>query len=481
MILKPSRSFVLVVGEEGALLVPPDGLAAEPAPLFVPGNPDNDSSVAPFLNLLRAHPRVPILLLADTLAQDYSLTTLPPGLGLGDRRKLLQRRLRAAFPHDDLGGVRVLAGQRPRRALLVGHERGGVLESWLTRLETLPNPSGTVALAPLESASLVPQLLPEARKGWGLWVSRERVGGVRQILTYAGELILTRLLPSWPVEGSVAFGAAALTIDLRATLEHLARKNIADPREVSILILAPESEHAILGNLDVPAKRLVTLSPHEAARRLGFAYAPRPDDPWGDTLHALAVRRAHRVILPLQHPATARRERAARIGARGRIAAWVVGLVALLVLGVLGTQTLLQIRANTRLESALMARTRIPFAPESLTGLDRLQAAFERKTFFQAPPPLLPVQGVLTPVAEALASAEMHPRQCLYEASPGTTPTFGTLTLTFPEDTAPEALAQGRATFLRALATTRPLMRLQTPPTSDTPDDRTWILREGGS
>jgi hypothetical protein len=375
------KSFLLMIGDNGALLMPPDQNTQ--ASLFVAGH--DDKQAKPILEALALRPRVPILILADTLAQEFRRDELPR-LNFLDKRKLLARRLKQHFPHTQLTAALTL---KNNAALLAGLHDGGPVDVWLERLAPLSNPSGSVALLPLESAGMVTALLPQARQGWGLLLSQQRTGGIRQIVTHNGALIFTRLTPPLPHETSPSYAAANLALDLQASRDYLARLGLTGGTPLHMIAVLPESLHAAVAAAQLPVENLSTLTPHQTAKRLGLPFAPAPEDPTSDLLYAAWLKRRHpRTVL--MHPETRRAHNTNHIkrwGTRAALAAW---LFALTLIGWQG-HDLVQLGIANRNAAREIGALRNQLEQERTTlapvtePLGRLRQALERKRLFADP------------------------------------------------------------------------------------------------
>lgn len=379
----PARAFLLMIGDDGALLVPPLHTGKGVATLFAAGH--DDAHALPLLEAMGKKPNTPVLIVTDVLAQEYRRETLPR-LNPFDRRKLLVRRLAQTFPapaapHAQLTGAQVLTG---RAALLVCLHDGDPMTLWMKRIESRTNPFAGVLPLPLAAAGIVARLDPEAAQGWAMLLSRQRTGGFRQIVTHNGQLVFTRLTP--PISASVnATGmTSSLALDLQATLGYLARQGLTTNEPLRLVALLPN-----LGPLPPPLETVATLSPYDAAQRLGLSFAPDLHDTYADLLFAAWIANAEKVhpFLPEQNRRT---DRTGRIRRWGRTAASAVWLAAIASLGLQadGLFRLMQkhdaaIHRTVWLEQQ-WEKTKAELAPVT-EPLGRLRQAVARKRLFSAP------------------------------------------------------------------------------------------------
>lgn len=385
--IDPSRSFLLLVGDDGAMLLPPPRLS-KGAPLFIESHADDRAQV--LMDLIAASPRLPVILLDDTLAQDYRQETLPEALAFFDKKKLLARRLAQHFPNAPL---RAALARKAGPQLLLGVGNEGPVPQWLARLAKLPNPSGAVALLPVESASMIGRLRPEARKGWALLLSWQRSGGFRQIVTLDGEILFTRLTPPPPASASLDFIAASLALDVQATRDYLARFGLGEDTPLPLIAILHDSMHDALRAAPLEdSSDVLFLTPHEAARKLDLGFAPDTGEPMADLLHLLWAGRKRRLTLPLM----SRFVRERMVSSVVRRTGWALA-VAILVVGMawsgLDLFRLAQDSAQkTRLRDAIAALEKEIAEETHKTHdadepLERLRRAVERRRLFQATPP----------------------------------------------------------------------------------------------
>ena len=377
--------FILMVGDDGVLLVPPHDASAR-ASLY--GRGHGEESARPIIETLRQHPRRAVLILADSLAQDFRLETLP-AVGILDRRALLRRRLAATFP-DALMATSVTF--KRREALLACVHKNSSIALWLERLEKLPNPSGPVALLPLESSSLIKRLDPEAARGWAMMLSWERTGGFRQIVTHDGALIFTRLTPPLALDSSAAWLGSHLMTDIQASLDYLSRLGLTDKAALRFIAILPAPLHRAITALRLPMRAQLMVSPCEAAHRLRLPFAPTQDDPTADVLHAAWLARKSRPRCVLIQEETRRKHRDTAIQFWGRAAAILAWIVTLVFLGWQSQDSWRLERENAETQEKVatlqqeLTQERATLAP--LTApLGRLRQALERRRLFATPTP----------------------------------------------------------------------------------------------
>jgi hypothetical protein len=383
----PRDRFILLIGDEGLLCVRYPQTETPP-PFFI--HTGDEEGFDLLRTLLAKHAHTPIILLADTLGQDFRCETLPAGLNRFDRIKLIRRRLRQAFPHSRLSASFNLKSDRTR-VMLAGIGKEDPACIWLERLAA----SGKrrpprLCLLPVESAGIVTQLMPEAATGWAMLVSRQRTGGFRQIVVHKGEMVFTRLTPALPPDAGAQEIAEVLARDIHASLGYLGRLGLANGNALQIAILAVPEGRENLRDKKLPVGSLKILSPHKAAVQLGLPFLPQTDDQFGDLLHAGWIARQKRPRLCLMPHDMRKAQQTAAIRRWGLRLAAMAMILALATTG-LRASDLIATVMQSRNEAAhlsnlrnMLAQKQEAEAPET-APLGRLRAALERKRIYTQP------------------------------------------------------------------------------------------------
>ena len=291
--LPPAPRLILMIGEDGFYVVPCH-MKNAPEPFFV--SRESHASVRSFLE---SHPRVPLWFIADTLAQDFRPETLPR-LNPLDRPKLIERRLQQAFPDTAL---RAFYNTKDRtRVLLVALPDSSPVLTWQDQLAAR---CPEIGLLPLEGAGIVTALMPESASDWGLLITAQRTGGLRQIVTRHGELVFTRLTP--PLTGQATEIANIMARDLRATLGYLSRLGLEDSKHLHTALVLSDALHPELRFINAPIPPPLLLSPHEAAQKLSLSVPPT--ESCADLLFAGYIARTARLKLPLMRTSLKREKK----------------------------------------------------------------------------------------------------------------------------------------------------------------------------
>lgn len=396
----PSHSFIILVGDESVLLLPPQHLP-DADPLFAQSHDMEDA--AALLEVISMAPHLPVLILSDCSDQLYTYENLPV-LSAIDRKKLLSRRLHEIYP--DAAYTTALE-QENNKALMVGVKETKALALWQERIDKLPNPCGIISLLPLESADMLAALWPEAREGWAIMLSFHKTGGTRQIVTHDGKIVFTRLTAPISENTSVGYMSATIAIDIKATRDYLLRMGFSNETPFHLIALMPQNMHSAMQAtpLDVSTRHFFT--PHEAAVKLNLPLAPEKDETISDLIHALWLSRRSDPKVPLAKDAKLRELRQIKIHKIGMITAIVFSMIA----GVLIGQTTLDFLKSQRIvyevqydidqlkSTQTKQQTKLTLATAPLS---RLRMAVERKRLFkkEMPQPLMILSAIKDVIGE---------------------------------------------------------------------------------
>lgn len=333
-LIPPRSRFVLTIANEGGLLLHLGGgrIQGEWCVTSL-----DDEALAGLARRLAATPKAPLVVVNDLLEQSYRRETVPR-LNWMDRAKVLRRRLESAFPDAALKGTLTLGpaadDARGQSHLLAAVPAGQDWSRWASFLRTLDNPITGVVLLPIEVTELVGRIARAAAPAgeephrWTVLVSRQRVGGFRQVVVHQGQLVLTRLTPSMPADAPAADVAAEIQRELRATLGYMTRLGYRAGGGLDVIVLGPGELHT---EIDAPplGARLRVLEASEAARLLDLQLFAETEQADGTQLLAAWAGLKHRPTLQLLPPdLRARMVRSMALrGATAALAASALGLV----------------------------------------------------------------------------------------------------------------------------------------------------------
>lgn len=296
-IRKPSKTsakkkcFVLIVGDEGAILVFMEGNKVVRR-LFAPSaNPSHSEAIT---ELMKANPNVPVSLLVDVIDQQYVPQNFPPvaKMSVGG---LVKRRLERDFQAEDLKGALPLGrdktGRKEWKFLLVSLAKTPLISEWLDILVELPNEMKGVYLVPIEANNYVQMIerseSTEEPMPWQLLISHNKVSGFRQVVMHHEKLVFTRV--SQAIDDTVpAVIAGNIEQEIINTIEYLKRLEFRDVAELEATVVVSND---VIDSLDLNRfgfGRSRALSPIVVSELLGMEQAALSADRFGDVVIAAA-------------------------------------------------------------------------------------------------------------------------------------------------------------------------------------------------
>lgn len=288
---KGSKRFILIIGDEGAILVFMQG-AKVIRRLFAPS--PQPSHTEAIVEIISSNPSVPIFVLGDVLDQQYVPHTFPPvsSLSVGG---LIKRRLDRDFAPEDLKGSLPLGrdktGRKEWKFLLVALSKTPLLSEWIEQLIELPNELKGIYLVPVESVNYINMLRRRLSDGqassWQLLISHNKVSGFRQVVVHDGKLVFTRV--SQAIDDAIpAVIAGNIEQEIISTIEYLKRLEFRDGSDLDATIIVSQD---VLETLDL--KRFAfananALTPMQVAEFLELEQAALSADRFGDVVMAAA-------------------------------------------------------------------------------------------------------------------------------------------------------------------------------------------------
>lgn len=337
-----TRRRVLVVADDALLLVTTTGGSVE-LELQLPFGEDSD--LTPLVEALRRRRFLPLVVFMDVLQQSYRREVLPK-VSFFDQPRVVSRRLDLTFPQSELRAAMRMPGKPeeggPSRVeyLLAALPKSTQIDRLFATLAAHRLGFTSICLLPIEAMGLVGALaerLPvaaspgearreepagEAEAGgaeagvggaprWAILVSPQRTGGIRQLVTKDGRLVLSRLTPDPTVateaEQAAAGGAAGtrktlgevIAEELEATLGYVSRLGYTRSDGLRVIAIGDAETGEKLRAASLPLRDLQCLTPSEAGRRLGLSGVDPDDSCRGDLLFVAWLGRRFFPVMPM--------------------------------------------------------------------------------------------------------------------------------------------------------------------------------------
>ncbi len=297
-----AKQFVLLIGDEGAILVFMEG-AKVVRRLFAP-TPQPSSSEA-MVQLMQSNPSVPISILVDSIDQQFVRQSFPPVSSLSVN-SLVKRRLDRDFRTEDIKGFlpinRDKTGRKEWNFLLISLTKTPILTEWIDLVIELPNELKGIYLSPIEAtayiATLHSALVQTPAKPWQLFVTHNKVSGFRQVVMHNGKLVFTRVTQA--IDDAIAAVIAGnIEQEIINTIEYLRRLGFQDTATLEITVIAAGDVNEVIDLKRFNAAGTLALTPLDVSDALGFEQAALSADRFGDVVMAAAFLRTKKHVLKL--------------------------------------------------------------------------------------------------------------------------------------------------------------------------------------
>lgn len=329
------KRFVITIGDEGAVLAHVVGQEVRRR-VFAPA--PNPEAAAALTETLASHPTTPIHLLIDVLEQHYREVDLP-NVSVIDRPKVVKRKLALTFPEGNLTGALPLParedGKNEQRYMFVAAPLSDELRAWLALFARAANPIDSVALLPIEAVSMGMALQAggdggrqaKSARNWQLLLTHQRASGFRQTIMHHGRLVFTRLTPSLEADATTEELIENIEREFASTISYLRRLSVSEADRVALMVLAEPDVCAGLDPRRLRIRTLVSMTPFEAAEKLGLEEVADEQDGFSDILYAAWHAQRSAPTLAIDTPQMRRARLLMRVPRWATTAAVLLGLV----------------------------------------------------------------------------------------------------------------------------------------------------------
>lgn len=282
-----AKKFVLSIGDEAAVLSLFSGDRLVNAWV---AEPDPADGAADIVAALATAKTVPVFVLIDAFEQIFREEKVPR-VSFLDQKKVIDRHLQVAFPGKNLQAA-VSHGADPqgnRFFLFCSVPPTEQVRGWLKALEDAKRAPRGVHMLPLESLDMLDRLTPAAaQKGvrWRILFTFNMTGGLRQIVSKQGRIMVTRLTPPPPPDSAID-PVQIVERDFQQTLAYVKRMGYQKGDNLDVVVLAEEPVASAIRERGWEAHSVTVISPHEVGTRLGLGPVGQPGQPYADVVHAL--------------------------------------------------------------------------------------------------------------------------------------------------------------------------------------------------
>lgn len=292
MSLLNKSKFVLIIGDDGAILIYINGTKVEKR-VFSPTASLSDRRE--MNNLLTQFPSVPIYILLDTMEQTYTRQTLPAvsSLSVG---KLVKKRLDRDFAASDLKGAVCLGrdseGRRDWIYMFASTPVNNVISEWIEYVESIDNKFIGIYMLPVEAENLVTKIVKilykdqEEKPVWQFLVTHNKTGGFRQVILQNGKVVFTRLIR--PGKDNLPdIIAGNIEQEILNTVDYMRRLSLSEDEEVSVIVVVSEDIKKGLKDTKIRGHGINVFTPFEISEMLGFNEVTGKEDKFADIVLAV--------------------------------------------------------------------------------------------------------------------------------------------------------------------------------------------------
>ncbi len=302
--LQKQTAFTLSIGDEGALLTYVHHNQVEHFLLASLSSPEEQKTMLEFMT---SHAKVPVSILVDVIDQNYTRQVLP-GVSSVAIQALAQKKLTKEFAATDLKNClqvgRLDDGRKDWQYLYINAPFVSPLSDWLNFIMSTPNPLKGIFMLPMESYSLVTQLQTailasqEEQKpsAYHILLTHNKVSGFRQTAFKGKQVLFTRVVDA-SMESTAEGAALSIEQELRNALEYLRRLSFQESEGLDIYIVVAEEVKQYLVSQPIAGRRVIILTPFEAANLLKLKNAVTQNARFADILIAACLTQA-KPLLP---------------------------------------------------------------------------------------------------------------------------------------------------------------------------------------
>lgn len=260
----------------------------------------------------------PVVILNDMVEQHYRKErVLTSGVGVMDRKAMVDRKLNMAFPGYAVRAALPLKEKITKEAgkntsdvfIFAAVPDTAQLKAVVKVIQRSNVGVSGFGLLPVESAGLVTQLVKkicdkdEQKSAWNMLIVQHKNGGLRQIVTRNGEIALTRMTPVVDSDQDPQQWASEVLQEFRATMSYLTRFGFQVTDGLNIILIGNEMSGQIFAQAIDERLNVKIISPDAAAKAIGLSIEIQENSRYGDILHMAWAAKKTSLTLPLSSKA----------------------------------------------------------------------------------------------------------------------------------------------------------------------------------
>lgn len=309
--------YTLIIGDEGAILTYIVGKEVKTRNFISSFSADN---LKEFEAILIKDIKAPLVMIIDSMDQNFIQQTLPPISAMGVK-KLINRRLERDLGKDTIKGYVLLErdkeGRKDWNFLMVSLEKSPQLNLWFAFIDKINNRLQGIYLLSIETENIIKHLdsvmansfsknksnnkiEQQTKSVWKFFITHNKVGGFRQVILKDGRIIFTRLSQAVGEETPEII-AGNIEQEMMSTIEYMRRLSFDTEQGLDIYIVASSEINRQLDTAKTSARNVYKFTPYEVAEFFGITGAAQPNDQFGDVILsvAIAINKKHRLMLSL--------------------------------------------------------------------------------------------------------------------------------------------------------------------------------------
>lgn len=254
-----------------------------------------------------------VVIINDMVEQHYRKERIP-SVGVLDKSSIIKRKLEVAFPNYPVRAALTLKEKTKKTkdkisssvCLFAAVPATDAFAKTMDAVVLSHAPIAGFCLLPIEAADMIKKISDrlvhksEKKADWTIFVGQHQGGGLRQIVTRAGELALTRMTPIVETDDDPVLWANEAYQEFQATMSYLSRFGFDHNDGLNVIFVASDETAGIVSELIKEDCGFYSITPDELQSKLGLPSTHFGEGHHADGIHAGWIARKSRFILPMR-------------------------------------------------------------------------------------------------------------------------------------------------------------------------------------
>lgn len=279
--LKPKSKFMLLIGEEGVILLYFKNNTLNKR-YFIQNI--NDNATSELKSCLLSDKKAPLYLVLNHTDQNYTLQSIP-GISRVSAYLSVKAKMGHFTRNYDINSAFLVA--RPNESsnywhyLCVSSKADNLIEYWLNMLIEVGSNFKGILMFPIEVVNAIKGILHNST--WQIIVVATKTGGYRQVVLKDNKMVFTLLTPfgNESLPGVIAGG---IYQEVRNTIQSLTKFGFKKNNRVDLCMVVPEDIKTSLSVIKFSENDVKILTPYELVKLLGSELAISETDNFCDTV-----------------------------------------------------------------------------------------------------------------------------------------------------------------------------------------------------